>query len=340
MKATYISNKRRYSKEIKSSSNKSQKKKAYYSSEEESITEENIEEKNEIKCIPSQIQDNNQRNKRIEFRRQEIEQLDKSQKILETLNELKSSVESLRKDNLSLNLKVFNLENDHKTMKSEKEAFKKIIEDDHKIICTLKKEGKDVQQKICLLEKEGKNAKQKICSLEKERVFLQDQIDELKMKKDIDKECIYKLEEEIKSLSSYAFSGELRKLLKNLLGYLIKYFKENMIYDIDQSKLFFIKSPYSKNDIDSVNALNLILDIIFSQSTKSDRIIHYVNRKATINKAFIKNITIFENAKAFFDYFSITEKDGNILLKYIPERYFTTIDNANFKYKLLSKLME
>jgi hypothetical protein len=71
------------------------------------------------------------------------------------------------------------------------------------------------------------------------------------------------LTKEVKNLSSYAFSGKLRKLLKNLLNYLIKYFKKNMEYDEIQNKLFFTKSPNSKNDKDSVKALNSILDIIF-----------------------------------------------------------------------------
>ena len=66
-----------------------------------------------------------------------------------------------------------------------------------------------------------------------------------------------------------------------------------------------------------------------------------MDTRARINKAYIKNITVFKNSSIFFDYFNIDKKEGNILLRYIPERYFTTINNANFVSKipdLISKL--
>ena len=55
-----------------------------------------------------------------------------------------------------------------------------------------------------------------------------------------------------------------------------------------------------------------------------------MDRRASINKDYIKNITVFKNSSEFFDYFNIDKKEGNILLRYIPERYFTTINNVNF----------
>ena len=201
----------------------------------------------------------------MEFRRKEFEQINKNQKIfLEKIDELKSSVESLRKDNRFLEIKGFNLENNNISLQKERE-------DDHKTIWALKKE----------------------------RVFLQDQIDQLKKEKDIYTLHIYNLTKEVKNLSSYAFSRKLRKLLKNLLNYLITYFEKNMKYDQNQNKLYFTESPNSKDDIDSVKALNLILDIIFNHSTKRDHIIHYVDTRARINKAYIKNITVFKNSSEF-----------------------------------------
>ena len=309
MDSTYINNKRRHSKEIRRSYVKSQEKKLYYSSgedKEDSITEEYIEEKKEIKCMPPQPQNNNKKNQRMEFRRKEFERINKNQKIfLEKMEELKSSVESLRKDNRFLKIKIFNLENNNISMQKERE-------DDHKKIWDLEKEIEDDHKKIWDLKK---------------------QIDELKKEKDISTLHIYNLTEEVKNLSSYVFSGKLRKLLKNLLNYLITYFEKNMKYDQNQNKLYFTESPISKDDIDSVKALNLILDIIFNHSTKSDHIIHYMDRRASINKDYIKNITVFKNSSEFFDYFNISKKERNILLKYIPEKYFTTINNAKFRIK-------
>ena len=317
MDSSYINNKRRHSKEIRRSYVKPQEKKLYYSSgedKEDSIAEEYIEEKKEIKCMPPQLQNNNKKNQRMEFRRKEFEQINKNQKIfLEKIDELKSSVESLRKDNRLLEIKVFNLQ--------------KWREDDHKTICALKKEREDDHKTIR--------------NLKKERVFLQDEIDQLRKEKDINTLHIYNLTEEVKNLSSYAFSGKLRKLLKNLLNYLITYFEKNMKYDQNQNKLYFTESPNlkdEKDDIDSVKPLNSILDIIFYHSTKN---VHYVDTKARINKAYIKNITVFKNSSEFFDYFNISKKERNILLRYIPEKYFTTINNANFESRipdLLSKL--
>jgi chromosome segregation ATPase len=327
MDSSYINNKRRHSKEIRRSYVKPQEKKLYYSSgedKEDSITEEYIEEKKEIKCIPSQLQNNNKKSQRMEFRRKEFEQINKNQKIfLEKIDELKSSVESLRKDNRLLEIKVFNLQ-------KWREDEKKEREDDHETIRNLKKERDDDHKTIR--------------NLKKEKVFLQDQIDQLRKEKDINALHIYNLTKEVKNLSSYAFSGKLRKLLKNLLNYLITYFEKNMKYDQNQNKLYFTESPNlkdEKDDIDSVKALNSILDIIFYHSTKSDHIVHYVDTKARINKAYIKNITVFKNSSEFFDYFNISKKERNILLRYIPEKYFTTINNANFESRipdLLSKL--
>ena len=90
------------------------------------VSLKNIEEKKVIKHMSPQLQNNNKKNQRMEFRRKEFEQINKIPKIfLEKIDELKSSVESLRKDNRLLEIKVFNLQ--------------KWREDDHKTICALKK---------------------------------------------------------------------------------------------------------------------------------------------------------------------------------------------------------
>ena len=55
-----------------------------------------------------------------------------------------------------------------------------------------------------------------------------------------------------------------------------------MEYDKDKNKLFFIQTPiprlYGRNEIESIDALNKILDIIFSYSKKSDYTIHFVSK--------------------------------------------------------------
>lgn len=243
MDSLYINNKRRHSNEIKKSSIKNKQKKSNYSCGEESqdsITEENIEDKKEIKGISSQLQDNNKRNQRMDFRRKEFEQINKKQnKILEIINELKSNVDSLRKENRYLSIKVNNLENNNNKEALIKNIInlKKDREDDHKTICVLKKEicylekeREDDHKTICLLKKERENdyksicaLKKKFCFFEKEIVFLRNQIDALQKETIIDKEEIYRLKNEVKSLSSYAFSRQLKKLYKKQLTIINNY---------------------------------------------------------------------------------------------------------------------
>ena len=85
--------------------------------------------------------------------------------------------------------------------------------------------------------------------------------------------------------------------------------------------------------IESIDALNKILDIIFSYSKKSDYTIHFVSKEAEENKVFKKDIVVFEKCEDFFNYFKISENYEKILISLIPKKYFTIIDDSDLEKK-------
>ena len=121
-----------------------------------------------------------------------------------------------------------------------------------------------------------------------------------------------------------------------------------MKYNQKERKLIFIKVPillrfYGENEIESINALNEILDIIFHYSKSVFYTIDFVNKDAGEKKIFKKENVIFENYEDFFNYFAISKRYEQILIKLIPIKYFTTFDDSNFEKKipnLLSKFFK
>ena len=193
----------------------------------------------------------------------------------------------------------------------------------------------------------------------KEISYLKNEINKLIMEKEIDKkereidreiinELINKnkeLGQKVDELDRFSFSAKLRKLLKKLLEYIIKKYIRYMKYEKDKNKLYFIESPiqglYGRKANETINALNEILGIIFSYSKKSDYTIHFVSKKAEKNKVFKEDIIVFEKYKNFSEFFKLSKNCEKILINLIPEKYFTIIDNSDFKKKipyLISKL--
>ena len=193
----------------------------------------------------------------------------------------------------------------------------------------------------------------------KEIFYLKNEINKLIMEKEIDKkereidreiinELINKnkeLGQKVDELDRFSFSAKLRKLLKKLLEYIIKKYIRYMKYEKDKNTLYFIESPiqglYGRKANETINALNEILGIIFSYSKKSDYTIHFVSKKAEKNKVFKEDIIVFEKYKNFSEFFKLSKNCEKILINLIPEKYFTIIDNSDFKKKipyLISKL--
>ena len=165
--------------------------------------------------------------------------------------------------------------------------------------------------------------------------YLYSKIDELRNE-------IKYLKRKIEELEYFELKLKLRKLLKNLLEYLIKnYFKSCMAYNEKSGKLWFKSAPkniYEKNiknkdqDI-SIFALNKILKIIFHYSKKNDCAVHFINKEVMDKKKSKQSIIVFPTTYDFFKYFDIPKLEP-ILLKYIPKKYFTIIDNSDFETKI------
>ena len=182
------------------------------------------------------------------------------------------------------------------------------------------------------------------------KLIMEKEID--KKEREIDREIINELinknkelGQKVDELDRFSFSAKLRKLLKKLLEYIIKKYIRYMKYEKDKNKLYFIESPiqglYGRKANETINALNEILGIIFSYSKKSDYTIHFVSKKAEKNKVFKEDIIVFEKYKNFSEFFKLSKNCEKILINLIPEKYFTIIDNSDFKKKipyLISKL--
>ena len=120
------------------------------------------------------------------------------------------------------------------------------------------------------------------------------------------------LQKQVNDLNQFYFQVKLRKSIKNLLEYL-------------QKEKFALK-----NTEEIINALNRLLDMLFTNAKMRDYIVHFVEPNAENNILNRRLIGVFNNSNEFFEYFDIDEKDKNILVEIIPSRYFMVIDNFKF----------
>ena len=162
---------------------------------------------------------------------------------------------------------------------------------------------------------------------------------------------INELKSQVKDLDDFHFQVKLRKLIKNLLEYLInKYYQKFMTSNIITHKLEFIRAPIIKikeiveeeeeeekednlastNDFQIIEALNRFLRLLFKQAKDGDYVVHFVKLNAERNSYERRYIKVFGNSTEFFSHFKINKKDQNILVKIIPSTYLTEIDNFRF----------
>ena len=100
-------------------------------------------------------------------------------------------------------------------------------------------------------------------------------------------------------------------------------------------RVYFVKAPrlsFKLNwakDNDIINALNKMLDVLFSNAKSKDYVVHFFNIKANKGIAYKKIYPVFRNKEQFFEYFKIIGDDKKILEEIIPEEYLTVIDNAS-----------
>ena len=223
----------------------------------------------------------------------------------------------------------------------------------------LLEEFNEIKNKNAIFEKEIKELKKSNVKLEKDNVklkkdkeLLQNHIEkiqsDLMMNKIESVENYNKLlnkidllENQIKELQQFHFSAKLRKLLKNLIGFIINNFYPKYIkYQKSNERIYFFKAPRFPyhlqwaEDKEIIDALNRILELLFSTSKEKDFVVHFVDQRAKKNNLYKKVFNVFEKTDDFFRFFNISNIDKNILIELIPENYFTQIDNLSFEINI------
>ena len=149
------------------------------------------------------------------------------------------------------------------------------------------------------------------------------------------------LKNQVKELEEFHFSSKLRKLLKNLIGFIIhNFYPQYMLYQESIDRIYFVNAPrfpYNlewAEDIQIIDALNRILELLFSTAKEKDFVIHFVDPRAKKNNHYKRIYNVFSKPDDFFRFFNISYIDRKILIELIPENYFTQIDNISFEINL------
>jgi hypothetical protein len=161
-------------------------------------------------------------------------------------------------------------------------------------------------------------------------------------------EDITALNVQVKELDKYFFAGKLRKLSKKLIEYIINNFYNSYMksFKFSSSKrIYFVKAPrFSKlnwaKDNDIVNALNRLLEQLFSKAKSNDLVIHFFDIKANKNDSLKKTYSVFKNKDEFFRYFNIIGNDKIILDTIFPKDNLTIIDNTSEDISIKNLLSE
>ena len=165
--------------------------------------------------------------------------------------------------------------------------------------------------------KEMKNDKRK---LEEDKEKIENNLEKLKndSKKNYNKILneLDLLKNKVKELEEFHFSSKLRKLLKNLIEFIIdNFYPQYMLYQESIDRIYFVNAPrfpYNLEwvkDKEIIDALNRILELLFSTAKNKDFVIHFVDqRKIIITKESIillGNLMIFSD---FLTFWILTEK--------------------------------
>ena len=196
---------------------------------------------------------------------------------------------------------------------------------------SIKQNIEEAQNKDNNLEKKNHVQEVKINNLEKEKHAHELQIHNLQ--KDV-----RSLNVQVKELNKYFFAGKLRKLSKKLIEYIIKNFyysyMKSMKSNSSKKRIYFVKAPRLSSlnwatDNDIIDALNRMLEKLFSKAKSNDLVIHFFDVKANKDYSLKKIYSVFKNKDEFFNYFKIIGNDKKIIDTIFPEDYLTIIDNTS-----------
>ena len=246
----------------------------------------------------------------------------KNKDILEEIKELKRDNKELRKD-----------------IKRDKEKFEREIKELRRDITEIKRDKENFEREEKKLR--GYNRK------------LEEDLEKLKNDSKNNYRKLFNeidlLKNQVKELEEFHFSSKLRKLLKNLIGFIIiNFYPRYMLYQESIDRIYFVyapRFPYNlewAKDKEIIDALNLILELLLSTENDKDFVIHFVDPRAKKNNHYKRIYNVFSKPNEFFRFFNISDIDRKILIELIPENYFTQIDNISFEInlkELMSKIM-
>ena len=215
----------------------------------------------------------------------------------------------------------------------------------------LKDQKKADDLKINNLEKKVDNLIKDNVNLKKDNVNLKKDNDNLKKDNELKicelRQKVKALDVQVKELDKYFFADKLRKLSKKLIEYIIKQFyfssMKSMKYG-SVKRIYFVKVPPNfphlncAKDTDIIDALNRMLELLFSKAKSNDLVIHFFDAKANQDDSLKKKYSVFKNKDEFFRYFNIIGKDKIIIDKIFPEDYLTIIDNTSEDISIKSLL--
>ena len=265
----------------------------------------------------------------------QIEKLSQKQNLF--LEEIQKERKEERKYILKLeqSIKIMQLNMD--ILKSEREKDIKNIDNLRKYTNELKDKIDEDRKYINQLLFQREEDKRKIDDLIFNKLKNEYYMNELLMENKSLKDRMKMMEIKLSDLVKYEFEIKLRKLLKKLIGYILDtYYDDYMGYNEIKKKVYFRRSPkYIKGETVGtiIKALNQMLEILFYETKEGDDLVHFVNPNAKFGNRFQQQEKLFKNSKDFFIHFGLSQYE-NILNQIIPEEYFTTIDNLDFKIKI------
>ena len=265
-----------------------------------------------------------------------------SKNLLEEFNEIKNKNAIFEKEIKELKKSNVKLAKDKEVFEKEIRELKKSKEKDKEVF------GEEIRE----LKKSNVKLEKDNVKLTKDKELLQNHIEKIQNDLMMNKiESVEKynkllnkidfLKNQIKELQEFHFSAKLRKLLKNLIGFIINNFYPKYIkYQKSNERIYFFKAPRFPyhlqwaEDKEIIDALNRILELLFSTSKEKDFVVHFVDQRAKKNNLYKKVFNVFEKTDDFFMFFNISNIDKKILIELIPENYFTQIDNLSFEINI------
>ena len=212
----------------------------------EGVTEESINEKSDVNI-----------NEGFQMLKKQINELNKKiQSGTKDMSFLKNKVNNLDFENMKLMNDINKFKIEINTVKLENKELKELI--------------KELQIKNEILEMKNKRLEAKNEILENKNKRLENKSEMLEYNNRMLEIRCKSLENKVDSLLKFVFKAKLIKLLKKLLQYIVKFYKNYVLYNKFENKITFIEATFVEGlrGYDIKKALNKMLNIIFTNIKK------------------------------------------------------------------------